>query len=160
MSIKYLPSVLDLDIRGYPKVKTILFDIDNTLIHPKKRYPTIEVIQFVKQLISDGYEVFLFSNNTHNRIVCGAISFGCKYFESQHKPLAGDLKRYLKYNQRKPEEVLLIGDQVFTDIWCGKKAKVNLILVEQMTKDEPFWVKWKRGLELPFKAYIINHSSK
>ncbi len=158
MRTKYLPSVLDLDMSIYPKVNTILFDIDNTLIHPTKRYPTLDVIDFVHKLISDGYEVYLFSNNTNTRIVCAAISFGCKYFDSQRKPLAGDLKRFLKNHRKKPEEVLIVGDQVFTDILCGKQCKVNTVLVEMITKKEPFSTSWKRGLELPFKKYIISHS--
>ena len=46
-----------------------------------------------------------------------------------------------------PESTVLIGDQIFTDVWTGKRAKVLTLLVEPIEDKETLFFKFKRMLE-------------
>ena len=154
MRINYFKSIFDIDYSLYPNVKVLVFDIDNTLASPKIRHPSDEVKKYIKDLQNKGYTIFLYSNNIFPRIVKFAISLDVKYFDPGHKPFAGEMKRYLRYSQHKPEEVLFIGDQIFTDMFCGAQCGVRLALVDPMTNHDEFWVKIRRPFEKPFRKKL------
>ncbi len=151
MRANYFKSIFDIDYSLYPDVKVILFDIDNTLVHPFVRHPSDEVKAYINNLKEKGYKIFLYSNNIRPRIAKFAASLDVKYFEPAHKPFTGELRRFLKYSQYSNEEVLFIGDQIFTDVLCGNKCKVRTILLDPMTNAEGLQVKIRRLFEKPFR---------
>ena len=51
----------------------------------------------------------------------------------------------------KKEKTVAIGDQIFTDVWGGKRAGCYTILVKPIdVKSENFFIKLKRIFEKPF----------
>lgn len=159
MRINYFKSIFDIDYSLYPDVKVLIFDIDNTLASPRIRHPGDEVKKYMKNLKEKGYTIFLYSNNIMPRIIKFAISLDTKYFDSGHKPFPGELKRFLRYSQYKPEEVLFVGDQIFTDMLCGARCGVRLALVDPMTKEEGILVKIRRPFEKPFRKRLSREGS-
>lgn len=51
-------------------------------------------------------------------------------------------------------EILVVGDQIFTDILGANLAGAMSILVEPKDKKEPIFIKIKRVLEFPFRILI------
>lgn len=154
MRANYFKSIFDIDYSLYPKVKVLLFDIDNTLVHPFVRHPSDEVKEYINNLKEKGYEIFLYSNNIRPRIAKFASSLDVKYFEPAHKPFAGELIRFLKYSKYSKEEILFIGDQIFTDVLCGNKCKVRTILLDPITKEEGLLIKFRRIIERPLRKRL------
>ena len=63
------------------------------------------------------------------------------------KPLLKGLKKALKTMDAKNENCIMIGDQIFTDVWTGKRAGIKTILVKPIEDKETLFFKFKRGLE-------------
>jgi hypothetical protein len=47
----------------------------------------------------------------------------------------------------KPSATVIIGDQVLSDIWAGKNAKITTILVKPISENDFFFVRAKRVVE-------------
>lgn len=154
MKINYFKSIFDIDYSLYPNVKVLVFDIDNTLQSPRIRHPEDDVKEYIQKLKERGYEIFLYSNNIMPRIIKFAGSLNVKYFERGRKPFAGEMKRYLRYSKYEPSEILFIGDQIFTDMFCGAQCGVRLALVDPMTKEEGIFVKIRRPFEKPIRKKL------
>jgi len=46
------------------------------------------------------------------------------------------------------KQCVMIGDQIFTDVWGGNSAGMNTILVEPVDpKSDGLWTKWIRRFE-------------
>ena len=61
----------------------------------------------------------------------------------------------------KAEEAVVIGDQIFTDVWCARNAGALAILVKPIPYPENLFFKCKRILEKPFiRTYRRRHQNK
>ena len=58
----------------------------------------------------------------------------------------------LKRLETKPSSAALIGDQIFTDIWCANRLGMYSVLVKPICKKDQFVTWLKRGIE----GYVIN----
>jgi hypothetical protein len=53
--------------------------------------------------------------------------------------------------------IALIGDQIFTDIYCGNRSGTYTILVKPVTSKDPFFIKLKRIPERWLIKYYNKH---
>ena len=77
-------------------------------------------------------------------------------FKTEITNLINEKEEYLKQKelQEKPENVAVVGDQIFTDVLGGNRCKMFTILVEPI-KEKDFWyTAWKRPIENKLKAKI------
>ena len=51
------------------------------------------------------------------------------------------------------KEIMMVGDQLFTDIYGGNKFNIKTVLVKRINKRENFVSKFKR----PAEKVILNH---
>ena len=57
-----------------------------------------------------------------------------------------------------PEETIFMGDQIFTDVWAARNAKIRAILVPPIKDKTEIFSKFKRLLEKPIlKKYRSKH---
>ncbi len=127
-------------------IRGIIFDLDNTLIPYSETRPSAKVTSLIGRLRRMGFSVSLLTNNTKKR--ADKFNEKLKLF-SVHgglKPFTGGVRRAMKAMGTKPEETVIIGDQLLADVWAGKNAKITTILVKPVGKDV-ITVKWKRGIE-------------
>ena len=54
------------------------------------------------------------------------------------------------------KEILMIGDQLFTDIWGGNRFNINTLLVKRINKKEI----WISRIKRPIERIILNHYYK
>jgi predicted HAD superfamily phosphohydrolase YqeG len=53
------------------------------------------------------------------------------------------------------EETAIIGDQLFSDVWGGRNARITTVMVKPVSKKDIVTVKLKRGPERLFlRAYF------
>ena len=131
-------------------VRGILLDADNTLSAHKSGVPAEGVSEWLEQMRSEGFVLMLASNAKVERIVPFAESLGLPCEGMCCKPLPAGVLRAAGHLKIPPEEIVLIGDQVFTDLLAGKAAGMKTVLVSpwQMETSRSFRI--KRALEKPF----------
>ncbi len=152
MPTGYYPSSRDIPAEllaalGY---KLVLFDLDNTLDPYAVSEPTEEAKAMKERFESAGLRLMIASNNKGKRVGHYANLLGIEYRCWMLKPFAFKINRLIKELGYKKEEVILIGDQIQTDIKAGVRAKISTILVEPLDPlIEPPWTRWNRRFDRP-----------
>ncbi|NMA05857.1 MAG: YqeG family HAD IIIA-type phosphatase [Acholeplasmataceae bacterium] len=141
---KYIPnfvykSVLDIDFLSLYHDKNIRFiflDIDNTLAPYDVDIPTKETHKLVKELLEIGFELILISNNNKKRVLKFSEPLGLNAIYFALKPLKRGFKKGLKMASKpyKPSEVLVVGDQLMTDISGANNMGFMTILVKPIKR--------------------------
>ncbi len=152
----YFESVKHIDYEALLKngKKSLIFDLDNTLAPFDIVEPDEEIIQFIKNLKEKGFKVCLVSNNKGKRVEIFNKKLGLPIVSKAGKPKLGGITRAMNLLESKKEECVMIGDQMFTDVWVGNRLGIVSILVKPIANRDEFTVKLKRGLERQvFKRY-------
>lgn len=145
--MKYLPddvyeTIFDIDFdKLYANGKRIILsDLDNTLATYGEHSPSKKLIAWSKKVQSIGFKLFLISNNTKARIdkFIDALNV-TKALSKAHKPFAFKLKRFLKQELINTDEVVVIGDQIVTDVVLSKKCGLYVILVKSLDRSTEKW---------------------
>lgn len=154
MSSIFLPDIFadkvyDIDLDGLKKngIKGFIFDIDNTLVTYAQPTATDEVKAWLKRLEDMGFKLYIVSNNDKERVRIFSESANLMHFGKALKPLSYFLRRACRNMGIKPEETVLVGDQLFTDIWGGNFLKMTTVLVNPISDVEGKFVKFKRKFE-------------
>ena len=142
-------------------IRAVVLDIDNTLVTYGVAEPTEEVIAWIDSLKNAGLGVAIASNNHAPRVELFNQKLGVFATCESKKPFAKSVKAACKHFGVKPEETAVIGDQIFTDVWCARNAGALAILVKPIPYPENLFFKCKRVLEKPFiRAYRKKHTPK
>jgi HAD superfamily phosphatase (TIGR01668 family) len=159
-------TVYEIDLEQLQKqgIKLILSDLDNTLISYDEDVPSQENIDFLKKVKELGFELVLVSNNRPHRIKTYTNEltkegFQIKGFANARKPLNIGLKKaYKSATEVYPkEEVVVIGDQLLTDIWGANRFDAYSILVNPIKKKtEKWYTKINRKTEVKMIERIKN----
>ncbi|MBE6591775.1 MAG: YqeG family HAD IIIA-type phosphatase [Ruminococcaceae bacterium] len=129
--------------------KGVIFDIDDTLISHKMTLIPENIIKYISDLKSKGIRIALVSNGRPERV--SVISQGLGLFATPKagKPKKDALKSCLEHLDLPLEQVVFVGDQIFTDILCAKRNHLSGYLVKPIDKYENPFFYIKRVLEKP-----------
>ena len=138
-------------------IKLILMDMDNTLIDYKADYSK-ELRRWIKDIKSKGIKLYIVSNSMlDSKIKKISKELGLQYFHRAGKPSRKGLKKAFDlFPDIKKEQTLMIGDQIFTDVWGGNRFNIKTLLVRRINKKETILSSCKRPLE----RLILNHYYK
>jgi HAD superfamily phosphatase (TIGR01668 family) len=128
-------------------VRGLLLDVDGAL---KPHYGTEilpEVALWIHTLRDAGMKLAFFSNGLAERIAPLAASVGVQVFANCCKPLPFQCRRAVAEMGLTPTQTLIIGDQLFTDVLCGRLVGTQTAYVRPMSVDEPIYTSIKRPLE-------------
>ena len=138
------------------KIKALILDMDNTIITYNEKMPE-KVLKWAKELIGQGVKLIIVSNsNKKEKIEKASKLLGIKYISFAKKPLKGGFKKAMKILKEKPENIAVVGDQIFTDIIGGNRCKMYTILVDSLEKKDFWYTAWKRPIENQIKKKIRN----
>lgn len=145
----YVNSIYDIQLDSLKKegIKGIIFDIDNTLVPYDEAEPNESIISFFETLRNYGFHITLVSNNTEDRVVKFNEKLKVLALHKAKKPLTKNLKKALELMNCRKEEAVIVGDQVFTDIYGGNSAGIKTILVKPVSDKDEWKTKVKRGIE-------------
>lgn len=149
----YLKKVEDItiEILQKNKIKALILDVDNTLIDYNKTLSEV-VIQWAKELKGQGVKLYILSNtNQKEKVEKVAKAIQVPYRNLAKKPLKGGFKKVQKELKEKPENIAVVGDQIFTDIIGGNRVKMFTILVDPISQKDYWYTAWKRPLENKIK---------
>lgn len=129
--------------KGY---RGILFDIDNTLV-PHDAPADERSIKLFKKLEEIGFSSCFISNNDEERVRLFNEEIGNPYIFDAKKPSKEGYYQGMKVMGTKPSNTFAVGDQLFTDVWGAKKARIHCILVKPIHPKEKWTIVLKRVLE-------------
>ncbi len=128
-------------------IKFAILDIDNTLVPYTVKAPTKTAMDFLRRLEAEGVTYGFLSNNNQGRVEKFNNNINVTYVAQGKKPLLFGIKRIMEIMGANRENTVMIGDQVFTDVWVGKRAGILTLLVEPIEEKENFFFKFKRNME-------------
>lgn len=144
-------TIFDIDYNKlYEEGKRILLiDLDNTLISYSQNVLTKEVHELFKKLDEMGFKIVLISNNTQKRLITSIEDNDIMYVYSARKPLKKGFKKALKnFSSYHKNNIILIGDQLMTDVLGAKNFGIDVILVKSIErKTEKWYTRFNRRLE-------------
>lgn len=148
-------SIYEIDPSFFKKhgVTTVFMDLDNTLDSYKARVPQQRTIDMVAKLKENGLTPIVISNNKPNRVCGYADGLGIEYLASARKPFAKRILKEIEKRGLKKENIMLVGDQMMTDVLAGKHAGIRVVLTEKLVKEDQFTTHFNRLIDRPIRRY-------
>ncbi|MCQ2794384.1 MAG: YqeG family HAD IIIA-type phosphatase [Bacilli bacterium] len=152
----YANNLYEIDPKFFVKnhVKVLLLDLDNTLESYRVKTPSKRTIDYIKRLKANGLRPVITSNNTGKRVRTYAKDLEIEFLAFVNKPFKGRLLRKLRALNINPDDCLIIGDQMMTDVQCGNSAHIRTLLTEKLVKEDPIRTKINRLFEKPLRARL------
>lgn len=149
----YFRTIEDIAVKTLQKrnIKGLILDIDNTLVPPHTPEADERAKRFVYRM-QEAFKICIVSNNIYERAEKFANSFPVDFICDGNKPAKKPFLLALEKLKLEPEEIAVIGDQIFTDVWGANRMGMISVLVNPVCDKEGKFVKFKRLLEkLVFK---------
>ena len=159
---EYYDSAYSIDYKAlYDKgYRGVIFDIDNTLV-PHGAPADERSIALFKQLKEIGFEAVLLSNNKEKRVAMFNEPIGVHTIWKANKPSPKKYIDAMELMGTNKTSTIFVGDQLFTDVWGAKNAKIRSFLVKPMNPKEEIQIVLKRKLEaIVLHSYLKNHRMK
>ena len=126
--------LIDLDALFASGKRAILLDRDNTLVPRDRTTAPDTVAAWLDHARELGFELIMVSNNTHrDEVARSAGELGMDYICGAMKPVPFAIRSGMRRLGAEPAESVLIGDQLYTDVWAGNLAGIDTILVRPQT---------------------------
>ena len=134
-------------------IRGLLLDVVNTLSEHDSQEPFPAALQWTRDLREAGLQIVIVSNNHAPRVEPFAKKFDLPFVAEGKKPLPTGFRKGLDVLGMKQSEVLVVGDQIFTDILGANLGRMPSILVEPIQPEDGWFFRCKRALEKPILAY-------
>ena len=142
-------------------IKALVLDIDNTLVTYGEEAPTDDVLRWIGEIKNAGIFVAIASNNREERVSRFNEKLSVFTVSKSGKPSRRSVFAVCDKFSVKPSETAVIGDQIFTDILCARRAGARAYLVTPLPYKENLFFKFKRALEKPIiRRFIKAHPDK
>ncbi|MTI81196.1 MAG: YqeG family HAD IIIA-type phosphatase [Firmicutes bacterium] len=145
----YVSNLFNIDTGKLKKsgIKAIVFDLDNTIVPWGCSKLEDEMLGWFAKLQKEGFKTCIVSNNTEERVseLSGLLSIPGIHKAS--KPRRRAFIKAMRLLDVRPEEMAMVGDQVFTDVLGAKRLGMYTILVVPISKKEFFGTRINRQLE-------------
>ena len=129
---RYLASIDMLEVEWLKSqgIRCVLMDRDNTCVPRDSKVAPPKVQDWVDRVHAAGIPTCVVSNNFHTKQVeRSARELESECIHHAMKPAPFAVRAALKRMGVSPNEAVLIGDQVYTDIIAGNLAGVRTVLV-------------------------------
>lgn len=142
---------IDLDELKTLGVKSLLFDLDSTLMGSKTGFYTEKTLDWLSNVKKDFFVGVVSNNNNPDYIKkVEAVSDFPVIFEAKKPDCKAAQLMMDKYNLE-ASTTCFVGDRPLTDVLCGKRLGCRTILVDSITADiEKPVVRFARKLERCF----------
>lgn len=145
----YHKTIEDIDFKKlYDKgFRNILCDLDNTLTAFFNKDPedvTMSLVNYLKRL---GFNFYVISNNRKNRVTRFCEPLGIKYLWRASKPSVLKVSMFMKKNKIYPDDTVIIGDQILTDIVLANKLDIKSVLIEPVADQDLIVTKINRSFD-------------
>jgi hypothetical protein len=141
-------------------IQYLILDIDNTLAPYEQAEPDADILQWFAALDAAGIRAAFVSNNRHERVARFNRAIGIPMYAKGKKPR----RRYMRLAMNRlgavAEQTAIMGDQVFTDVWAGRRVGIRTILLPPIKDKRDLFTRFKRVLEKPILRYYRKRKGK
>ena len=155
-SIEHLP-LKELKRRG---IEALVFDIDNTISPYDCAEPDEWALGVLDNIKKEGFKICLLSNNNENRIKIFNRKIGAFAYWKAGKPGTKMLRKAMEDMGTNPSNTAMVGDQVFTDVWCGHNAGMLSIMTAPVCNRDQLITKVKRPIEKIVMQFYFRRKKK
>jgi HAD superfamily phosphatase (TIGR01668 family) len=146
---------IDLDQLWAQGKRLILVDVDNTLVQWKQESFSDPVLAWIAKAKEMGFGICLVSNtNKLQRLARLRELLGVETVRGRFKPSRAMFRLAMIKFKCKPEETIMIGDQLMTDILGANRAGIEAIWVRKMEGVEFGPTRINRTIERFFQSFI------
>lgn len=138
---------LEPEVLAQQGIRGVILDLDGTLAPYGAEQVDPAVRDWVQQLRNHGISACLVTNGRKVRVRELAAQLGLPCYSGAAKPLPFGLLWAGRAMGLKPREILVVGDQLFTDVLAGKVVGMRTARVEPLADREPIETRVKRPLE-------------
>ncbi len=145
----YIKSIYELPLDELKNmgIKALFFDIDNTVAPFDVAFPDEKTAAFFCELKKEGFKVCLLSNNNRKRVELFNKPLKANAVWKAGKPGVKKLNSVIKKLGETSQSAAIVGDQVFTDMYCAHRAGLLAIYTEPICNRDQLITKVKRGAE-------------
>ena len=153
----YKKNIFEIDYNKLKKqgITCLIFDLDNTLGLIEHEKCPLKTKKLLKELQKD-FLILISSNNTKKRIAPYLKDLGIGGVAFSLKPSTKVLRKIKKHYNLNKKEMVMIGDQIVTDILSGNRYKIMTILVDPLGEKDLRIT----GLNRKIEARIIKYYKK
>jgi HAD superfamily phosphatase (TIGR01668 family) len=130
-------------------IKLVMLDFDNTIVPYTTDDPAPLMASWLTWVRDCGIYVCVVSNSKKNRVPVFCKKHHLHCITHAKKPGRKGIRQCLDKFGMKPDEAVLIGDQIYTDTLGANRCGVRSILVRSI-HNHTFWLKLRHVAELPF----------
>ncbi len=141
-------------------IDAILLDVDNTLAPPTETTPYDGVQEWIDLIKESGFAVVICSNNFHSRIEPFSKSVGLECVAMSLKPFPFGFIRAKKKLHEKPDSVVVVGDQIYTDVLGANLAGMQSILLEPRSDEKGITIWVRRKLEINIRKKLYGNKTE
>lgn len=135
-------------------IKAVLTDLDNTLIAWNNPDGTPELLAWIEELKAAGIPVLVVSNNNAERVARAVSPFGLEFVAHAKKPLTKGMNDAARQLDLPKEQLVMVGDQVMTDVRGANGAGIRSILVKPIVSSDGWKTKFNRFMEKRIMTYL------
>ncbi len=145
-------SVDDLRESG---IEAVILDLDNTLVGWQRHDVSADVMGWLAALKESGMKLCLLSNTRFGRRLKKlSEELEIPYVRQAMKPSKKGFHAALELMGADPSKTVMIGDQMFTDVWGANRSGIFSIMVPPMARREFFGTKISRMAERVLLSYF------
>ena len=138
-------SLDDLKAEG---LSLILLDVDHTLVKWKQEEFSPEVLAWIAKAKQMKFDLCILSNTRHpERLARLSAVLEVDTFRGRFKPSTHMYEMALERYKKRPEEAVMIGDQIMTDVLGANRSGIDAIWVQKMEGPEFAGTKINRAVE-------------
>lgn len=128
-------------------IRAVLVDLDNTLIAWNNPDGTPEVRAWLDEMTIADISVVVVSNNKHSRVERAVARFGVDFVSRAMKPFTRGIDIAIERYGFDKDEVIMVGDQLMTDIHAAHRAGIQSVLVKPLVTSDAWNTKINRWRE-------------
>ena len=128
-------------------IRAVLVDLDNTLIAWDNPDGTPEVRAWLDEMTIADISVVVVSNNKHSRVERAVSRFGVDFVGRGMTPFSLGITKAIERYGFATEEVVMVGDQLMTDIRASHRAGIRSVLVKPLVTTDSWVTKINRWRE-------------
>ncbi|EOT29051.1 YqeG family HAD IIIA-type phosphatase [Enterococcus saccharolyticus] len=137
-------------------IKAVLTDLDNTLIAWNNPDGTDELRIWLESMKKANIPVIVVSNNNAERVGRALQAFELDYVARALKPFAKGINKACKDLGVEKDAIVMVGDQIMTDIRAANRSGVKSILVRPVIDTDSWKTQLNRMMERKIMKYLLN----
>lgn len=135
-------------------IKGVITDLDNTLVEWHRPEATPELLEWITDLREQGIMITVVSNNKEKRVKRFSTPIELPFIHKARKPMTKAFRKALRDMDLQKDEIVIVGDQILTDVFGGNRLGVHTILVAPVAKNDAWYTKINRKIEQTLLAWM------